>query len=117
MTVLSTEPAGQGTIYVGGVADAVAFDGGKNVDVVVDWKTDVEPTAEGVNLYREQVRDYLAATGGKNGLGTIIGTGVKRIADRAQTIRRFAEDRRGVGAVAPKSQGCGKLGTRERGLE
>ena len=43
MTVFSAEPARQGTIYVGGVADAVAFDGGNNVDVVVDWKSDVEP--------------------------------------------------------------------------
>jgi hypothetical protein len=40
--VFSAEPAGQGTIYIGGVADAVAFDGGNNVDVVVDWKSDVE---------------------------------------------------------------------------
>ena len=68
MTVFSAEPAGQGTIYVGGVADAVAFDGGNNVDVVVDWKSDVEPATAVVDLYREQVRDYLAATGGKEGL-------------------------------------------------
>jgi ATP-dependent exoDNAse (exonuclease V) beta subunit len=83
MTVFSAEPAGHGTIYVGGVADAVAFDGGKNVDVVVDWKTDVEPTAEVVNLYREQVRDYLAATGGKNGLLVFVTSGrVERVAPR-----------------------------------
>ena len=44
MTVFSAEPAGQGTIYVGGVADALTLDGGKNVDVVVDWKSDVEPS-------------------------------------------------------------------------
>lgn len=83
MTVSSAEPAGQGTIYIGGVADAVAFDGGKNVDVIADWKTDVEPTAEVVNLNREQVRDYLAATGGKNGLLVFVTSGrVERVAPR-----------------------------------
>ena len=75
MTVFSAKPAGQGTIYVGGVADAVAFDGGNNVDVVVDWKSDVEPATAVVDLYREQVRDYLAATGGKKGLLVFVTSG------------------------------------------
>ena len=83
MTVFSAEPAGQGTIYVGGVADALALDGGKNVDVVVDWKTDVEPTAEVVKLYREQVRDYLASTGGKEGLLVFVTSGrIERVLTR-----------------------------------
>jgi hypothetical protein len=83
MTVFSAEPAAQGTIYVGGVADAVAFDGGNNVDVVVDWKSDVEPAAAVVDLYREQVRDYLAATGGKEGLLVFVTSGrVERVAPR-----------------------------------
>jgi exodeoxyribonuclease-5 len=75
MTVFSAEPAEHGTVYVGGVADALALDGGKNVDVVVDWKTDVEPTAEVIRLYREQVRDYLTATGGKDGLLVFVTSG------------------------------------------
>ena len=80
MTVFSAEPAGQGTIYVGGVADALALDGDNNVDVVIDWKSDVEPTAEVVKLYREQVRDYLAATGGKSGLLVFVTSGrVERV--------------------------------------
>ena len=45
MTVFSADSAEQGTIYVGGVADALAFDEGNNVDVVVDWKSDVDPSA------------------------------------------------------------------------
>jgi hypothetical protein len=68
MTIFSAEPVGQGTIYIGGVADAVAFDGGNNVDVVVDWKSDVVPATAVLDLYREQVRDNLAATGGKEGV-------------------------------------------------
>jgi ATP-dependent exoDNAse (exonuclease V) beta subunit len=83
MTVFSAEPAGQGTIYVGGVADAVAFDVGNNVHVVVDWKSDVEPATAVVDLYREQVRDYLAATGGKEGLLVFVTSGrVERVAPR-----------------------------------
>jgi exodeoxyribonuclease-5 len=81
MTVFSAEAVGQGTIYVGGVADAMAYDEGNNIDAVIDWKTDVDPTAEVVALYREQVRDYLAATGGKNGLLVFITSGrVERVA-------------------------------------
>src|SRR5208283_3807824 len=75
MTVLSAEPAGQGMIYVGGVADALALDDGKNVDVIIDWKSDVEPTAEVIDLYREQVRDYLVATGGNSGLLVFVTSG------------------------------------------
>jgi ATP-dependent exoDNAse (exonuclease V) beta subunit len=83
MTVFSAEPAAEGTIYIGGIADALAFDGDKNVDVVVDWKSDVEPTTAVVDLYREQVRDYLAATGGKEGLLVFVTSGrVERVASR-----------------------------------
>ena len=83
MTVFSKEPVGPGTMYVGGVADALTLDGGKNVDVVVDWKSDVDPRAEVLDLYREQVRDYLAATGGKDGLLVFVTSGrVERVAPR-----------------------------------
>jgi exodeoxyribonuclease-5 len=80
MTVFSAESTGQGTIYVGGVADALALDGNNNVEVVIDWKSDVEPSTEVEKLYREQVRDYLAATGGKNGLLVFVTSGrVERV--------------------------------------
>jgi len=80
MTVFSAETMREGTIYVGGVVDALALDGDKNVDVVVDWKSDVDPTAEVVELYRQQVRDYLAATGAKSGLLAFVTSGrVERV--------------------------------------
>jgi exodeoxyribonuclease-5 len=83
MTVFSADSAGQGTIYIGGVADALAFDGGNNVDVVVDWKSDVEPAMAVVDLYREQVRDYLAATGGREGLLVFVTSGrIERVSPR-----------------------------------
>jgi hypothetical protein len=83
MTVFSADSAGQGTIYIGGIADALAFDEGNNVDVVVDWKSDVDPATAVIDLYREQVRDYLAATGGKEGLLVFVTSGrVERVAPR-----------------------------------
>ena len=83
MTVFSADATQQGTIFIGGVADALAFDEGNNVDVVVDWKSDVEPATAVVSLYREQVRDYLAATGGKEGLLVFVTSGrVERVSPR-----------------------------------
>ena len=83
VTVFSANPAGQGTVFVGGVADALALGDGDQVEVVVDWKSDVDPAAAVVDLYREQVRDYLAATGGKEGLLVFVTGGhVERVLPR-----------------------------------
>jgi ATP-dependent exoDNAse (exonuclease V) beta subunit len=46
-----------------GIADAVATDHLGRVEAVIDWKSDVDPTAGQIEIYRAQVRDYLAATG------------------------------------------------------
>jgi len=51
-----------------GIADAVAIDAEGRVDAVVDWKSDVDPSPEQIQIYRAQVRDYLTATGAKLGL-------------------------------------------------
>ena len=45
------------------------------IDLVVDWKTDVDPTAQQIELYREQMRDYLVATGAPDGLIVFVTTG------------------------------------------
>jgi hypothetical protein len=46
-------------------------------------QSDVEPATAVVDLYREQVRDYLAATGGKEGLLVFVTSGrVERLAPR-----------------------------------
>jgi hypothetical protein len=42
---------------------------------VVDWKTDVSPSAQQIELYREQMRDYLAATGAPEALLVFVTTG------------------------------------------
>jgi len=42
---------------------------------VVDWKTDVSPSAQQIELYREQLRDYLFATGASEALLVFVTTG------------------------------------------
>ena len=42
---------------------------------MIDWKTDVNPAAQQVQLYREQLRDYLIATGAPEGLLVFVTTG------------------------------------------
>ena len=58
-----------------GIADAVAIDEMGNIEAVVDWKSDVDPTPAQVDLYRGQVRDYLAATGAQLGLIVLLTSG------------------------------------------
>jgi exodeoxyribonuclease-5 len=53
------------------------------IDVVVDWKSDIAPSAATIDLYREQVRDYLAVTGATEGLLVFVTTGrVERVFHR-----------------------------------
>jgi ATP-dependent exoDNAse (exonuclease V) beta subunit len=75
MTVFSAATDDERTTYVGGVADAVSVQPSGAVDLVVDWKTDVNPTAQQMELYRAQLRDYLAATGAEEGLLVFVTTG------------------------------------------
>ena len=51
-----------------GIADAVASDERGRVEVVIDWKSDVDPAPGQIDVYRGQVRDYIAATGAQLGL-------------------------------------------------
>jgi len=75
MTVFSAQADGDRTIYVGGIADAVAYQPTGAIDLVVDWKTDVSPSVQQIELYREQLRDYLAATNASEGLLVFVTTG------------------------------------------
>ena len=58
-----------------GIADATSFDGAGRPTVVIDWKSDVQPTAETLNHYRAQVRAYLDMTGTDRGLIVLATTG------------------------------------------
>jgi exodeoxyribonuclease-5 len=64
-----------------GIADALAIGPDGTIDAVVDWKSDVDPDAMVIELYRGQVRDYLAATGAPNGFIVFLTSGrVEKIA-------------------------------------
>lgn len=58
-----------------GIADAVAVDETGRIDVVVDWKSDVKPGNEQVELYRGQILDYVRATGAPRGLLVFVSSG------------------------------------------
>jgi ATP-dependent exoDNAse (exonuclease V) beta subunit len=75
LTVFSTQADDDRLTYVGGVADAVAYLPLGIIELVIDWKTDVSPSAQQIELYREQMRDYLAATGAPEGLLVFVTTG------------------------------------------
>jgi len=75
MTVFSAHANADHTIYVGGVVDALARQPDGSIDLVIDWKTDVDPDLQQIELYRGQVRDYLDATGAPEGLLVFVTTG------------------------------------------
>lgn len=54
-------------VYVGGIVDALAINEGKNLKVVIDWKSDVEPAPSIIDDYNAQMRDYLMATDAQAG--------------------------------------------------
>jgi len=74
MTVFSAHANADHTIYVGGVVDALARQADGSTDLVIDWKTDVDPDLQQIELYRGQVRDYLDATGAPEGLLVFVTT-------------------------------------------
>ena len=59
-----------------GIVDAIAFGPDGAPEVVVDWKSDVDPGPETLEHYRAQVRAYLDMTGAERGLIVFMTTGV-----------------------------------------
>jgi exodeoxyribonuclease-5 len=58
-----------------GIADALTIDKEGRPDVVVDWKSDINPDALTLEHYRAQVRAYLDMTSAKRGLIVLMTTG------------------------------------------
>ena len=59
-----------------GIADAVALDPDGNPEVVIDWKSDVNPSAATLEHYRGQVGAYLDMTRAARGLIVLMTSGV-----------------------------------------
>ena len=58
-----------------GIADAVAFGPDGTPQTIIDWKSDVAPTAETLEHYRAQVSAYLNVTEAKRGLIVLLTSG------------------------------------------
>lgn len=58
-----------------GIADATSFDGEGRPSAVIDWKSDVQPTAAMIEHYRAQVSAYLDMTGTERGLIVLVTSG------------------------------------------
>jgi hypothetical protein len=57
-----------GELLISGIADAVAGDGRGGIEAVVDWKSDVNPSAEAIDHYRRQIDEYRRTLGAKRAL-------------------------------------------------
>ena len=57
-----------------GYADAIYYSDGKP-DIVIDWKSDVQPDAKIIEAYKSQVRSYLTAVGANSGLLVFVTSG------------------------------------------
>jgi len=79
-TVYGRQADGASEILLSGIADAVAGDGRDQIDVIVDWKSDVEMTAEKLATYCGQLDAYARNTGAKTALLVLMtmGTVVRR---------------------------------------
>ena len=73
--VYASTVEGSSVTLTAGIADAVAVDRKGRIDVVVDWKSDVEPSVEQAAMYHQQVREYLRATNARTGLIVFMSTG------------------------------------------
>ena len=70
----STETDNQ-EVATSGIVDAIAFDADGAPQVVIDWKSDVDPSPETLDHYRDQVRAYLDITGAERGLVVAVTSG------------------------------------------
>ena len=68
------ESEGENELTIG-IADAVAVTETGAIDIVVDWKSDVDPDAATLSGYRSQMSDYLSATRAGRGLIVLMTSG------------------------------------------
>jgi len=73
--VYGREASGNEEILISGIADALALGPDSTIDVVIDWKSDVDPDAASLAHYREQLGTYRAATGAARALLVMMTTG------------------------------------------
>ena len=70
-----------------GIADAIALGTDGTPELVIDWKSDVDPAPEMLEHYRSQVRAYLDMTGTERGLIVALTSGTVIPVVREKTSR------------------------------
>jgi len=65
------------SVALSGRSDAVVIEDGR-VSIVVDWKSDISPSAEDIQHHAQQLQDYLAATDAPRGALVYMTLGIVR---------------------------------------
>ena len=74
-TVFGRKNEQDGLTLVSGIADAVAYNGDRQVRAIVDWKSDVVVDNDKLAMYRAQLSDYKNQTGAERALLVFMTTG------------------------------------------
>ena len=74
-TIYGSQSNDDGEIIVFGIADAVAYGAEGRIEVIVDWKSDIEIDTERLNSYCGQVDAYRRHTGAEQALLVLMTTG------------------------------------------
>ena len=74
-TIHGSQASDDGEIIVSGIADAVAYDAEGRIEVIIDWKSDVDIDAERLNSYRGQLAAYQQHTGASHGFLVLMTSG------------------------------------------
>jgi ATP-dependent exoDNAse (exonuclease V) beta subunit len=82
LTLFGSTAEGNIETVLSGRADAIAFGNG-TASVVVDWKSDVAPSTEDIQLHAGQLRDYLASANAPRGALVYMTPGTVYWVDRA----------------------------------
>jgi hypothetical protein len=82
LTLFGSTAEGNIETVLSGRADAIAFGDG-TASVVVDWKSDVAPSTEDIQLHAGQLRDYLASANAPRGALVYMTSGTVYWVDRA----------------------------------
>ena len=72
-----------------GIADAIGFASDGTPQVVIDWKSDVNPAPETLEHYRGQVRAYLDMTGAERGFVVFVTSGIVVSVNRKEAQTTF----------------------------
>lgn len=68
---------GSGQSALAGRIDAIAYDGDR-ADIIVDWKSDIDPSETDMRVHAGQLEDYLRVTGAPRGAIVYMTSGVIR---------------------------------------